>query len=74
MDDIEIWKDISGYESLYQVSNYGNVRSLPRYTTKGKNLSKSLDNYGYEKVTLSKNGIHKQYSVHKLVAIMFIPN
>lgn len=71
---MEIWKDIKGYEGLYKISNLGNVKSLPRATTKGKLLVKNLDSYGYEKVTLSKNGIHKQFSVHKLVATSFIEN
>lgn len=71
---MEKWKDIKDYEGLYQVSNLGNVKSLARSTTKGKVLVKSFDKDGYQKVTLSKLGFHKQFSVHKLVAIAFIPN
>lgn len=38
---MEVWKDINGYEGLYQISNYGNVRSLDRYVN-GNNGSKTL--------------------------------
>lgn len=71
---MEEWKDIKNYEGLYQISSLGNVKSLARNTTKGKILVKNLDKDGYQKVTLSKLGFHKQFSVHKLVAIAFIPN
>ena len=71
----EIWIDIQEYEGLYQVSNYGNVRTLS-YKKTGivKNLNYRLDGGGYAKVALYKNGIAKQYSVHRLVAIHFIEN
>ncbi len=62
----EIWKDIVGYEGLYQVSNLGNVKSKRKVLsqTKGK----------YLKVILSKNGKEKVVNVHRLVAQAFIPN
>lgn len=41
---------------------------------KGKQLRPGIDKYGYERVVLTKNGIRKTYSVHKLVALAFIPN
>ena len=41
---------------------------------KGKQLKPSVDKYGYERVVLTKDGIRKTYSVHKLVALAFIPN
>ena len=41
---------------------------------KGKQLRPSIDKYGYERVVLTKDGIRKTYSVHKLVALAFIPN
>ena len=41
---------------------------------KGKQLRPSVDKYGYERVVLTKDGIRKTYSVHKLVALAFIPN
>lgn len=66
--EIEIWKDIIGYENEYEVSNYGNIRR------KIKNLSKIEDISGYEKVTLCKNGKCINYSVHRLVAQTFLVN
>lgn len=65
----EIWKDIEGYEDLYQVSNMGRVRSLRRNII----LRQGIRN-GYERVVLSTNNIPKKYSVHRLVAHAFIPN
>lgn len=81
--DEEIWKDIEGYEGLYQVSNLGNVRSLDRaidscynskQSIKGKVKIQELKNNGYMRVTLCKDGKCKHYHVHRLVAEAFIPN
>ena len=80
---IEIWKDIEGYEGLYEVSSYGRVRSLGQFVNhnfggyayrKGRILKPGLGSRGYLSVTLSKNGIQKQYTVHRLVAQAFIEN
>lgn len=78
----EIWKDIKGYEGLYQVSNLGRVKSLER--TKENHSKKqivketikkpSLTNKGYFKLSLSKFGKKEYYHIHKLVAETFIPN
>ena len=65
-----IWKDISGYEGLYKVSNTGEIYSM----RENKNLSLSKDRYGYEQIILYKNGESKTYKVHRLVALAFIPN
>ena len=80
---IEEWKDIQGYEGLYQISNLGRVKSLARY--KKNNLgSKSLigetilkqakSNRGYLRIHLCKNAHKKAFSVHRLVADAFVPN
>lgn len=73
----EIYKEIRGYEGLYEVSNLGNVKSLPRLTTKGGVLSqenaKSKDAI-YKRVTLCKNNVTKRFLVHRLVAAAFLPN
>lgn len=65
----EIWRDIPWYEWLYQVSTHWNVKSLFRYK---KILSPSL--WKYKRVGLSKERVVKHSSVHRLVAITFIPN
>lgn len=65
----EIWKDIPGYEGLYQVSNLGSVYSARRK----KRLSASTKNT-YIIVCLSKDGKQKPFYIHRLVAEAFIPN
>ncbi len=72
----EVFKDIVGYEGLYQVSNFGRVKSFPRWgTTKELKILKQYKNrYGYMYVCLYKNGKPKKHTVHRLVAEAFIPN
>lgn len=73
----EIWKDIWGYEGLYQVSNLGNVKSLfwgRHKTYREKILKKWTRKSWHEYVILSKNNIKKNLLVSRLVAITFIPN
>ncbi|QGF21066.1 HNH endonuclease [Lactococcus phage P596] len=75
----ETFKDIHGYEGSYQVSNLGNVKSLPRFDSaghklRGKMLKTTLNRYGYEMVGLYKDGKQKLCSIHQLVALTFIPN
>lgn len=70
----EIWADIPGYEGLYQVSSFGQVRSLKRGTTSGRVLSVGRGNGGYQHVSLSKNGVTTTRKVHRLVAEVFLPN
>lgn len=65
----EIWKDIKGYEGLYQVSNCGRVRN-----SKGRILKQRKDKYGYFVIKLCKNNKHKHFLVHRLVASTFISN
>ncbi len=68
----EVWKDIQGFEGLYEISNYGNVRSLK--FGKIKLLKPAKNKFGYYHVILCKNGQKKEYRVHRLVANAFIPN
>lgn len=72
---MEIWKDIKGYEGLYQVSNYGNVKSL-NYLRTGKEriLKQGTRKGGYKRVALCNNGEMKFYLVHRLVAEVFLEN
>ena len=65
----EIWKDIEGYEGLYQVSNLGRVKSLRRNII----LRQGITRNGYEIVNLYKNK-SKYFLIHRLVANVFIPN
>lgn len=69
----EIWKDIKGYEGLYQVSNYGNVKSLNYKGHKSEHLLSKLPGE-YKRVTLYKNKCKKTITIHRLVAQAFIPN
>ena len=74
----EIFKDVIGYEGMYQVSNLGNVKSLERYNEKlkcyikEKDKNKSIDTSGYYAVSLWKNNIGKSARVHRIVAESFI--
>ena len=80
MTDIEIWKDVVGYEGLYKVSNRGKVRSLSRLvlradgkplTIREKILKPAVDKKGYLRTCL---GSCNTVKLHRLVAIAFIPN
>lgn len=66
----EIWKDIAGYEGLYQVSNYGRVKSLHG---KEKILKPGANGKEYLVVNLCKDGKKKQYTIHRLVLMNFNP-
>lgn len=70
----EVWKDIPGYEGLYQVSNFGNVKSEPRASTKGGLLKPHIDRKGYIVFILCKDGKIKCHKAHRLVAKAFIQN
>lgn len=70
----EVWKDIEGYEELYQVSNLGNVKSLFFRRSKNPKLLKPNMYCGYLYVNLCKEGKRLLSSIHRLVAKAFIPN
>ena len=71
----EVWKDIEGYEGLYQISNKGRVKSLNyNRTKKAKILKQSTDKKGYLHVVLKGLKPWKSALVHRLVATAFIPN
>ena len=69
----EIWKDVVGYEGIYQVSNLGRVKSL-NYNHTGKEKVRKLDlgRKGYYLVVLCKGGKRKAHIVHRLVMLAFI--
>lgn len=80
--DNEVWKDIEGFESFYQVSSAGRIKSLSRKIIRKRSSVeetlperimsvKKRTNY-YPKVSLSKNGKVRYFKVHKLVALAFL--
>lgn len=79
----EVWKDVMGYEGLYEISSFGSLKRLKR-TTLGKNgveynypeliIKGDYDKDGYIRTTMSKNKNKKTKKLHRLVAEAFIPN
>lgn len=79
----EIWRDIKGYEGIYQVSNLGRIKGLEKKARKGKGngakpervLKPYIRNSdGYSFISLSKLGKVKKHYIHRLVAVAFISN
>lgn len=71
----EVWKDVKGFEGLYQVSNLGNVKRLISQRVFAERLiGRTIDRYGYVKRVLSKDGKNNYFTEHRLVAIAFIDN
>lgn len=73
----EVWKDVSGYEGFYRISNLGRIKSLKpgtRIKDKSGYLTPSVREDGYNIVTLYKNRSRKKWLVHRLVALHFVDN
>lgn len=70
----EEWRDVVGYEGLYQVSSLGRVKSLPRIHCRGTILVQRPNVHGYPMASLYKNGEQSLKSVHRLVATAFLDN
>jgi hypothetical protein len=81
----EIWAPISGYEGLYEISSWGNIKTLSRtyYSGKDHNIKKEIveknlklgkDKDGYPQTILYKDGIPKTVRAHQLVAQYFVVN
>lgn len=66
----EVWRDIKGYENLYQISNFGNVKSIRRNMV----MKQSKNVWGYPTVSLYKDKNEKRYAIHRLVGLNFIEN
>lgn len=64
------WKEIPGFEGQYSVSDTGEIFSH----RSGKTLKEKIDRYGYPCVVLTKHGKPYYRTVHRLVALTFIPN
>lgn len=72
---MERWKDVEGYEGLYQVSSCGRVKSLNyNHTGKEKIMKPNKDTNGYLQVNLFKEGKSNTFLVHRLAAQAFLPN
>jgi len=84
MQEKEIWKDVVGYEGIYQVSDIGNVRSLDRVLphdrngnkrfVNGKSINKYICSSGYYVVSMGNSKNHIKRYCHKLVLEAFTPN
>lgn len=80
--EIEIWKEVKGYNGIYHVSNHGNVKSIDHYCENrngsgkqtGRTLKQSKNRKGYYQLSLCLNKVRKTHRVHRLVAKAFIPN
>lgn len=81
----EIWKDIPNYEGLYQASNLGRIKALPKIINNGRSYGRLIlsnekimkpryDKDGYLHIGITKNKKQKIISVHRLIALAFIPN
>jgi hypothetical protein len=69
---MEIFKAIEGYDGVYEISSYGNV--ISNCFGKRKELKQGIMTSGYKMIVLKKDGKQKSLSVHRLVAIHFLPN
>lgn len=80
MGHIEIWKEVIGYEGIYEISSLGRIKSIPRkmirgcatYVSKEKILKLSPDGRGYLKCGLCNNGTESAKRIHILVCIAFL--
>lgn len=82
LKDGEIWRDVKGYEGLYQVSNLGRIKSVARTINVGIGCryqheqikAHYLDEHGYPRISLCKDSKTKQFFVHRLVCVAFVKN
>ena len=77
---MEIWKNVIGYEEIYQVSNLGRIKRIGKnhlcnFKYQGDYYLKPLDNgKGYLRIKLSNKGFSKRVMLHRIIAEAFIPN
>ncbi len=77
---VEMWTSIPGYEGFYEVSNYGNVRSLTRHVPYGRHKQtvyqgrelKQFTTASYKSVKLARGGVTRTHYVHVLVLLAFV--
>ncbi len=65
-----IWKDIPNFEGLYQINEKGEVKDLNRNYIRKNSISTT----GYYSIRLRKNKKYKNFLIHRLIALLFIPN
>ena len=79
----EIWKDINGYEGIYEVSSFGRVRSVARKVVRGNpsyeftlspRIIKAHNHKGYLMVSFGNGKVKRNFFVHRLVAEAFLPD
>ena len=78
----ELWKQVPFFENCYEVSNFGNLRSLDRTIKhktktnfyKGKDVNVGVSSNGYKSYVFYNNGYRKSHTIHRLVANLFIDN
>ena len=70
----EIWKDIPGYEGIYQASTLGRLKRLATTKRKEKILKLTFGVYGYLATSFQTDNKRISYRVHRLIALTFIPN
>lgn len=79
----EIWLPVIGWQDVYEVSNFGRIRSIPRQIVYLRGFVRNYNNYSllspydgdeYFYVNLSKNQKRERTSIHRLVGIHFVPN
>ena len=77
-----LWKPVPGYESYYEISNYGEIRGVERIIStphqqrkiKSRVLKPRINKYGYLIIDLSKSSVSKTFEVHRLIALTFLPH
>lgn len=67
--EVEVWVNMLGYEGLYSISTFGNIKNK-----KGLVLTSKANKKGYFDINLSKCGIKRTHKIHREVAINFISN
>lgn len=80
MEEIEVWKEVIGFEGLYVVSNLGRVKACVKcnpqngYCWPERMMKLHAHTNGYQVVWLRKPKVHQKFYVHRLVAFAFIEN
>lgn len=71
---IEYWKPIPDFEEIYEISNLGRVRTRisRKGTVKGAILNPEITEFGYKRITLTKDKVRKRIMVHRLVLLTFV--